>query len=87
MAIAIIVASIGLSVTFFFLGRKTAPPEELQERIKELESSVEKYKGELRGVEKQNRLLLNKLQRLTGYITRLKVEIEQYDQQNEQRIP
>lgn len=74
---------------FFYLGQKMKEnnPEEVQrtindlrERIKELEALSEKLKGELRAEEKSNRKLLNRLQRLVGYVTRLKTDLERYEE-------
>lgn len=76
---------------FFILGQKLKEnnPEEVQktvselrERIKELEALSEKLKGELRAEEKSNRKLLNRLQRLVGYVTRLKTDLERYEETN-----
>ncbi len=87
-----ILAVIGLvaicSGLFFYLGQKMKEnnPEEVQKtiselrvRIKELEAASDKLKGELRAEEKSNRKLLNRLQRLVGYVTRLKTDLEKYE--------
>lgn len=75
---------------FFILGQKMKEnnPEEVQrtinnlrERIKELEAASDKLKGELRAEEKSNRKLLNRLQRLVGYVTRLKTDLEKYEKE------
>ena len=75
---------------FFYLGQKLKEnnPEEvkrtindLRERIRELEALSEKLKGELRAEEKTNRKLLNRLQRLVGYVTRLKTDLEKYEKE------
>lgn len=75
---------------FFILGQKLKEnnPEEVQrtindlrEHIKELEAASEKLKGELRAEEKTNRKLLNRLQRLVGYVTRLKTDLEKYEKE------